>query len=198
MRKFHFGWIALRVMLNADNGGGTGGGIVSDPLSDGREPEVVDLGTPTTPVSEGGSLEVVAPVEAVVAPVVEAPAVVKAKKLKAKVKAAKAPKAKVVKAKKSKAKVKAVKKKKKDGRGGAREGAGRPKLFSKGQERHIASLIRKNGSTHTAEILAARGKLAAERDATLFPKAVKVSLPTLGRIAADHGVELHRGRRAAA
>jgi len=61
---------------------------------------------------------------------------------------------------------------------------GRPKMFTGHIKRHIVSIIRKHGLTGGRTVLAEEG--------------TKVSLPTLGKLAAEAGVELHRGRPKAA
>jgi phage tail protein X len=68
------------------------------------------------------------------------------------------------------------------------------------QRRHIASLVNQHTASRTQAILAANPgtALAKLRNARLFPKPVKLSVPTLCRYARDHGVELNRGRRSVA
>lgn len=93
-----------------------------------------------------------------------------------------------------------VKAKAKPTRGGARKGAGRPARFEGVELRAVVTLIKHHGLTDSRAILAAdgRSKLSKLRDLTVFPKPVSVSMPTLGTIASEAGIELHRGRKAAA
>lgn len=60
------------------------------------------------------------------------------------------------------------------------------------QRRYVAKLVRKNGAMATVDILA-----NDERDKSLFPEPIKVSVPHVCQIAHDNGVKLKRGRRAA-
>lgn len=62
-------------------------------------------------------------------------------------------------------------------------GRGRPVVFKGVQKRHIVSVIRKHGLTKGREVLAG--------------EKISISLPTLGKFAAEAGIELHRGRPAA-
>ena len=78
---------------------------------------------------------------------------------------------------------------------------GRPYRFSGKQLVCVVALLKQHGPTETRKILAApvmsRGKpnkLAALRNAKVFPEPEKVSLPTLCKIAAAHEVEFTRGR----
>lgn len=96
-------------------------------------------------------------------------------------KPAKAKKAKPAKAK-AKAKVKA-KKAKKAAAKVAKKGPGRPAVFTGNVKKHIVTLIRKHGLT------GARAELKKEK--------VSISMPTLGKFAAEAGIELRRGRPAA-
>lgn len=61
-----------------------------------------------------------------------------------------------------------------------KRGRGRPVVFKGNEKRHIVSVIRKHGLT------AGRQVLAKEK--------ISISLPTLGKFAAEAGIELHRGR----
>jgi len=61
-----------------------------------------------------------------------------------------------------------------------KRGRGRPIVFKGNEKRHIVSVIRKHGLTKGREILAG--------------EKVSISLPTLGKFAAEAGIELHRGR----
>ena len=82
----------------------------------------------------------------------------------------------VAKPKKAKAKAKAKAKKVPKGK----RGRGRPPVFTGNTLRHIVSVIRKHGLTGGRVVLAEEG--------------TKISLPTLGKFAAEAGIELHRGR----
>lgn len=62
-------------------------------------------------------------------------------------------------------------------------GRGRPIVFKGNEKRHIVSVIRKHGLTKGREVLAG--------------EKISISLPTLGKFAAEAGIELHRGRPAA-
>jgi hypothetical protein len=62
-------------------------------------------------------------------------------------------------------------------------GRGRPIVFKGKEKRHIVSVIRKHGLTKGREVLAG--------------EKISISLPTLGKFAAEAGIELHRGRPAA-
>lgn len=101
-------------------------------------------------------------------------------------KPAKAKKAKPAKAKPAKAKAKAkvkAKKAKKAAAKVAKKGPGRPAVFTGNVKKHIVTLIRKHGLT------GARAELKKEK--------VSISMPTLGKFAAEAGIELRRGRPAA-
>lgn len=86
---------------------------------------------------------------------------------------------------------------------------GRPNKFQGSQLKHVVSLLREHGPTETRKILAAplmrvvgRGSkkreephpLGSLRSAKLFPEPVKVSMPTLGKIAAENELEFQRGK----
>jgi hypothetical protein len=77
-----------------------------------------------------------------------------------------------------------------------KRGRGRPKVYTAAQEKYIAQLIKKVGNaTNARKILhAKRGKLADQRNKTIFPKPIGISMPTLLKIAAANGVELQLGR----
>ncbi len=118
--------------------------------------------------------------ETVVEPVaIVAPATKPRKKATAKKKATKKAAAKVVKVTKK-----------------AKRGRGRPKVYSPAQERYFAKLMRKNTATHVRKVLNAKSnsKLAQERDLTIVPKPLNISMPTLLKIASEHNVELAVGR----
>lgn len=59
---------------------------------------------------------------------------------------------------------------------------GRPVVFKGAEKRHILSVIRKHGLTKGREVLAG--------------EKVSISLPTMGKFAAEAGIELSRGRPA--
>lgn len=84
-------------------------------------------------------------------------------------------------------------------RGGKRTGAGRPARFEGAELKEVVNLITSHGLTDTRAILAANGrsKLSKQRDLKVFPKPVSVSMPTLGTIASEAGIQLFRGRKAA-
>ena len=65
-----------------------------------------------------------------------------------------------------------------------KRGRGRPAVFTGHVKRHIVSVIRKHGLTGGRVVLADEG--------------TNISLPTLGKFAAEAGIELHRGRPKAA
>lgn len=58
---------------------------------------------------------------------------------------------------------------------------GRPPVFTPMQRRHMAKVIRQHGLAIGRAVLANEG--------------VSVSLPTLARVAREHGIQLKRGRR---
>lgn len=90
-----------------------------------------------------------------------------------------APVSKPKRARKPKAEAKPVKAKK-PAKVEVKRGRGRPVVFKGNEKRHIVSVIRKHGLT------AGRQVLAKEK--------ISISLPTLGKFAAEAGIELHRGR----
>lgn len=61
-----------------------------------------------------------------------------------------------------------------------KRGRGRPIVFKGNEKRHIVSVIRKHGLTAGREVLA--------------KEKINISLPTMGKFAAEAGIELHRGR----
>lgn len=65
-----------------------------------------------------------------------------------------------------------------------KRGRGRPAVFTGNVKRHIVAVIRKHGLTGGRVVLAEEG--------------TSISLPTLGKFAAEAGIELHRGRPKAA
>lgn len=78
----------------------------------------------------------------------------------------------------------------------------RPARFVGKQLKHVQSLIKQYGLKGTLNILAAPlkafgkpHKLGSLRDATIFPNPESVSMPTLGGIAEDMGLDLKRGRK---
>lgn len=71
---------------------------------------------------------------------------------------------------------------------------GRPRRFTRKQERKIGSLIRKHGLTGTQEMLATKG---VQFEKGKRAQKVTVSVPTLGNIAQREQIALARGRRAA-
>jgi hypothetical protein len=102
----------------------------------------------------------------------------------------------------------------------SKRGRGRPVVYKGNQKRHIAALIRQYGLTGAmvrlqadanatveqfegdeADCKAAAAeerRLAKERNLKLVPTPLTITLPTLGKIASEAGIELKRGRRAAA
>ncbi len=76
---------------------------------------------------------------------------------------------------------------------------GRPSVYVGARKRHIQSLIRKHGLTGARDRLNAdnRSSLAKERSTKLVPKPLGISMPTLGKLAKEANIELHRGRPAA-
>lgn len=91
------------------------------------------------------------------------------------------PKRKRAKAKAKPAKAKA---KSKPAKVAVKRGRGRPAVFTGNVKRHIVAVIRKHGLTGGRVVLAEEG--------------TSISLPTLGKFAAEAGIELHRGRPKAA
>ncbi len=185
MRSALFGLL----FLEADQGNNATSGVASaesDPLSDGR-PAPIRVNVP--PVDSVSVIvaapNVVAPAE----PVVESPVVVKAKRLKAKIKAKKVPK--VVKAKTKKVKVVKAKAAKV-----VKSGKGRPRLYTGKVEEYIAKLIGKHGQTNTRKILTEKGngKYGRLRNKTLVPAKLTISLPTLIRITKEHKIAVKVGR----
>ena len=61
---------------------------------------------------------------------------------------------------------------------------GRPVVFKGNEKKHILSVIRKHGLTKGQEVLAS--------------EKISISLPTMGKFANEAGIELTRGRPAAA
>ena len=61
---------------------------------------------------------------------------------------------------------------------------GRPVVFKGNLKRHIVALVKKHGLTGARKVLA--------------DEKVSISMPTLGTLAKNAGVELSRGRRKAA
>ena len=120
----------------------------------------------TNEVVAEGSVAVAEPVVAVAEPVVAVAEPVVAEPV------AKPKKAKAEAKAKAKAKAKKVPK--------GKRGRGRPPVFTGNTLRHIVSVIRKHGLTGGRVVLAEEG--------------TKISLPTLGKFAAEAGIELHRGR----
>lgn len=85
---------------------------------------------------------------------------------------------------KAKAKPAKSKAKAKPAKVSVKRGRGRPAVFTGNVKRHIVSVIRKHGLTGGRVVLADEG--------------TNISLPTLGKFAAEAGIELHRGRPKAA
>lgn len=83
-----------------------------------------------------------------------------------------------------KAKAKAKPAKVKPAKVSVKRGRGRPAVFTGNVKRHIVSVIRQHGLTGGRALLAQEG--------------TSISLPTLGKFAAEAGIELHRGRPKAA
>ena len=77
-----------------------------------------------------------------------------------------------------------------------KRGRGRPARFAGKKLRHVESLLRQHGLTSVRKIIGARNgtKAAKLRNATHFPKGEQVSMPTLGKIASEAGIEFQRGR----
>jgi len=79
-------------------------------------------------------------------------------------------------------------------------GRGRPAVYTGNVKSHIVSLIRHHGLTGARAILNASGRskdaleLVAQRNVELVPKALGISMPTLGKLASAAGIELFRGR----
>lgn len=78
------------------------------------------------------------------------------------------------------------------------KGKGRPPVFVGDVRKGIVKLIRKHkNATRVREILNATKRhadLVALREAAGLTEKVSISMPTLLKIAADAGIELHRGR----
>jgi hypothetical protein len=120
-------------------------------------------------------------------PVAEPVKKVRKSKPKAKAKS----KAKPAKAAKKVAKAKKVEKK---------DGRGRPRAFEPAVERHVAALLRKFGSATVVQkiLAAAKGtKFFEHRDAKLIPTPIKVTLPTITKVAERAEITLTKGRRSA-
>ena len=74
-------------------------------------------------------------------------------------------------------------------------GRGRPPRFTGKKLRHVESLLRQHGPTRTREIIGAeKGEDVELRNAIYFPEAESVSMPTLGKIGYEAGIEFQRGR----
>ena len=73
---------------------------------------------------------------------------------------------------------------------------GRPVVYKGNVRKHIVGLVRQHNASGAQAILNAgpRTALAQERNLTLVPKALGISLPTILKFAKAAGVELHRGR----
>lgn len=76
---------------------------------------------------------------------------------------------------------------------------GRPSVYVGNVKRHIQTLIRKHGLTGARARLNAssRSKLAKDRSLKLVPSPLGISMPTLGKLAEEAAIVLHRGRPAA-
>lgn len=77
-----------------------------------------------------------------------------------------------------------------------KRGPGRPSVYTGNVKKHIVGLIRKYGATGARNILNAESGTEeySLRNTNLIPDALGISLPTLGKFAAEAGVVLHRGR----
>ena len=78
----------------------------------------------------------------------------------------------------------------------SRKKLGRPSVYVGAVKRHIQSLIRKYGLTGARHRLNAKARttLAKQRSLTLVPKPLGISMPTLGNMAKEAKIKLHRGR----
>jgi len=158
----------------------TNEGTVSEPvITPATEPVAVEPVVSNEPVVVSNEPVAVEPVvvsnePVAVEPVVVQPEVTQPAKPKRKAKSKAKAKAKPAKAK-SKAKPAKV---------SVKRGRGRPAVFTGNTKRHIVSVIRKHGLTGGRVVLAEEG--------------TSISLPTLGKFAAEAGIELHRGRPKAA
>lgn len=76
---------------------------------------------------------------------------------------------------------------------------GRPQVYTGKLRKYIAKLAKKSGAMGARALLNATPKKAREggRDLDLVPKALNISMPTILKIAKEHGVEFQMGRRAA-
>lgn len=72
-----------------------------------------------------------------------------------------------------------------------KRGRGRPPVYTGSLKTSIVAVIRKNGLTKAREILATEGVVAKKGKPKLK---VKISMPTLGKLAKEAGIELFRGR----
>lgn len=82
----------------------------------------------------------------------------------------------------------------------AKRGRGRPAVYKGNVLKHIVALVKEHNASHAREILNAspRTKLAKQRNLTLVPKALGISLPTLNKYARKAGVAHSQGRPAKA
>lgn len=79
---------------------------------------------------------------------------------------------------------------------------GRPKLYTGKQAEKIVEMVKEFGALQTTQILRSRTNagaiekvVAGLRDQRVFPEALKISFPTVLRIAKDGGLVLSVGRR---
>lgn len=83
-------------------------------------------------------------------------------------------------------------------------GRGRPAVYKGNVVKHIVALAAKYNASNARKILNANPKsrsavereLAGKRNLKLVPKALGISLPTIGKFCEAASVELHRGRPA--
>jgi hypothetical protein len=79
------------------------------------------------------------------------------------------------------------------------DGRGRPPVYTGKVKRHIVTLIRHYGLTGARTILNAERSDTRRtlRNLNVVPKALGISMPTLGKFAQEAGIALERGRPAA-
>ncbi len=75
------------------------------------------------------------------------------------------------------------------------QGRGRPAVFTGLLETNIVKVIRQLGLTKGRAFLR---KTGVQKEVGGKVRKIKISMPTLGKLAARHGIELHRGRPAKA
>ena len=74
---------------------------------------------------------------------------------------------------------------------------GRPPVFFGAVKAYIVRLLRKTGNiTHTRKILssAKNTKFGRQRDLSIVPEPLNISVPTLRKFAAEKDIEFDRGR----